>query len=101
MFRYIENIFFVLWWESPEKLNDFISFAQNFSQSKNLKSKIEFEINQSSEYIKFLDVRVSLKRRSMETSLYHEIFINMSLKEVFRDTSTAKECRRVQSMNKS
>ena len=45
-FRYIDDIFFI-WCDSPEKLSEFLDFAQNFSDSRGMKSKIKFEVNLS------------------------------------------------------
>ena len=44
-FRFIDDIFFI-WTGNKDSLDHFISFTQNYSKSKNMKSK--FEIRNSS-----------------------------------------------------
>ena len=68
-YRYVDDIFFI-WNGSQESLNTFIEFAQNYSNSKNMKSKIKFEVNMSCESVNFLDVVVSNQSGRLETSLY-------------------------------
>ena len=62
--------FFFIWTHGADKLNDFIQFAQNFSDSNAMKSKIKFEVNQSTEFVNFLDVSVSFKKGVLKTSLH-------------------------------
>ena len=45
-FRLIDDIFFI-WTGNKDSLDHFISFTHNYSKSKNMKSKIEFEIRLS------------------------------------------------------
>ena len=59
-FFFVDNIFFI-WIGSKDFLHHFISFTQNYSVSKNMKSKIKFEIYLSNNEVHFLDVAVSLK----------------------------------------
>ena len=59
-FRFIDDIFFI-WTGNKDSLDHFISFTQNYSKSKNMKSKIKFEIHHSSNEVHFLDVTISLK----------------------------------------
>ena len=68
-FRYIDDIFFV-WTHGTESLNDFIQFTQSFSESKEMKSSIKFEVNISPVEVNFLDVRIKLKDGLLSTSLY-------------------------------
>ena len=68
-YRYIDDIFFI-WNEGPEKLSDFLDYAQNFSASKKMKSNIKFDVNQSIDQVNFLDVAVRINGTSLETSLY-------------------------------
>ena len=68
-FRYIDDIFFI-WCDGPEKLSEFLDHAQNFSDSRRMKSKIKFEVNQSTEAVNFLDVMVRLNGTTLETTLY-------------------------------
>ena len=67
--RFIDDIFFI-WPHGHETLNDFLDFAQNYSSSKRMKSKIKFEIHQSTESVNFLDVNITLTNGRLSTSLY-------------------------------
>ena len=67
--RYIDDIFFV-WKDGNDDLKKFIKFAQNFSEDKKMKSKMQFTVSQSTEEVSFLDVRVMLKDGKIETSVY-------------------------------
>ena len=67
-FRYIDDIFFV-WTHGTESLNDFIQFNQSFSESKEMKSSIKFEVNISPVEVNSLDVRIKLKDGHLSTSL--------------------------------
>ena len=44
--RYIDDVFFI-WNHDESSLKDFISFCDNFSDKKNMKSKIKFETSVS------------------------------------------------------
>ena len=68
-YRYIDDIFFI-WTEGPEKLSDFLEYAQNFSKMRKMKSNIRFEVNQSVEKVNFLDVEVCFSGTTLTTSLY-------------------------------
>ena len=68
-FRYIDDIFFI-WCDGPEKLSEFLEYAQKFSDSREMKSKIKFEVHQSTESVNFLDVKVRLNGTTIETTLY-------------------------------
>ena len=67
--RYIDDIF-MIWTDGNEKLDHFLSFAQKFSDSKKMKSKIKFQINKSQAEVNFLDVIIKIKNGSLETSLF-------------------------------
>ena len=54
-FRLIDDIFFI-WTGNKDSLDHFISFTQNYSKSKNMKSKIKFEIHLFIDEVHFLDV---------------------------------------------
>ena len=58
--RFIDDIFFI-WNHDENSLNEFITFCQEYSESRKMKSKIQFTVNQSEEEVKFLDVRVMKK----------------------------------------
>ena len=68
-FRFIDGIFFI-WTGNKDFLNHFISLAQNYSKSKNMKSKIKLKINLFTNEIHFLDVIVSLKHGKLRTTLF-------------------------------
>ena len=68
-FRFIDDIFFK-WTGNKDSLDHFISFTQNYSKSKNMKSKIKFEIHLSSNEVHFLDVTVSLNHGKLRTTLF-------------------------------
>ena len=68
-FRFIDDIFFI-WTGNKDSLDHFISFTQNYSKSKNMKSKIKFEIHLSTNEIYFLVVRISLKYGKLRTTLF-------------------------------
>lgn len=50
-FRYIDDVFFV-WTHGSDSLNDFISYNQNYSNEKGMRSNIKFEVNQSENTLK-------------------------------------------------
>ena len=68
-FRFIDDIFFI-WTGNKDSLDHFISFTQNYSKSKNMKSKIKFEIHLSTNEVHFLDVTISLKHGKLRTTLF-------------------------------
>ena len=68
-FRFIDDIFFI-WTGNKDSLDHFISFTQNYSKSKNMKSKIKSEIHLSTNEIYFLVVRISLKYGKLRTTLF-------------------------------
>ena len=67
-FRFIDDIIFI-WTGNKDSLDHFISFTQNYSESKNMESKIQFEIHISTNEVHFLDVTVSLKHGKLRTKL--------------------------------
>ena len=68
-FRFIDDIFFI-WTGNKDSLDHFISFTQNYSNSKNMKSKIKFEIHLSANEVHFLYVTVSLNHGKLRTTLF-------------------------------
>ena len=68
-FCFIDDIFFI-WTGNKDSLDHLICFTQNYSKSKNMKSKIKFKIYLSSNEVHFLDVTVSLKYRKLRTTLF-------------------------------
>ena len=68
-FRFIDDIFFI-WTRNKDSLDHFISFTQNYSRSKNMKSKIKFEIHLSTNKVHFLDVTISLKHGKLRITLF-------------------------------
>ena len=67
--RFIDDIFFI-WPYGSEELQNFITYAQNYSTVKNMKSNIKFDVNQSNSHVHFLDVIVSVKDGKFITSVY-------------------------------
>ena len=52
-------------------LDRFIEFIQNFSKSKKMASKIEFEVNKSKSGVHFLDVTIEkTDKNTIKTSVY-------------------------------
>ena len=70
-FRYIDDIF-MIWTSGNKSLDEFLLFSQNFSQSRNMKSVIRFEINKSDKEVNFLDVKVGIENGSIRTSLFNK-----------------------------
>ena len=68
-FRYIDDIFFI-WTHGQENFGKFVEFAQNYSVSKNMKSTIKYEVNQSTNQVNFLDVTIKLCSGVLSTSIY-------------------------------
>ena len=81
-FRFIDDIFFI-WTRNKDSLDHFISFTQNYNESKNMKFKIKFEIHLSTNEVHFLDVTVSLKHGKLRTAqftkpTYSHFYLNTS-----------------------
>ena len=68
-FRFIDDIFFI-WTGNKDSLDHFISFRQNYSKSKSMKSKIKFEVHLSTKEAHFLDATVSLNHGKLRTTLF-------------------------------
>ena len=68
-FHFINDIFFV-WTGSKDLLNHFISFTQNYSKSKHMKSKIKFEIHLSTNEVHFVDITVSLNHGILRVTIF-------------------------------
>ena len=68
-FRFIDDIF-LIWTGNKDSLDHFISFTQNYSKSRNMKSKIKFEIHLSTNKVHFLDTTVSLNHGKLRTTLF-------------------------------
>ena len=67
-FRFIDGIFFI--WTGSKDSYHFIFFTQNYSKSKNMKSKNKFEIHLSTNEVHFPDVTVYLKHGILRTTLF-------------------------------
>ena len=68
-FRFIDDIFFI-WTVNKDSLDHFISFTQNYSKSRNMHSKINFEIHLSTNEVHFIDETVSLNHGKLTTTLF-------------------------------
>lgn len=70
-YRYIDDIF-CIWNHGDKSLQKFISFCQEYSEMKNMKSNIKFECNISKENVNFLDVSISIKDNKLNTTVYNK-----------------------------
>jgi len=68
-FRFIDDIFFI-WTHGEKSLQEFIKFANEYTDKHKMKSKIKFETNISSDKVSFLDVEISIHNGKLKTSLY-------------------------------
>ena len=68
-FRFVDYIFFI-WTGNKDSLDHFISFTQNCSKFKNIKSKIKFEIHLSINEGHLLDVTFSLTHGKLRATLF-------------------------------
>ena len=68
-FHFIDDIF-LIWTGNKDSLDHFISFTQSYSKSKNMKSKIKFEIHLSTNKVHLVDVTISLKHAKLRTILF-------------------------------
>ena len=68
-FHFIGDIFFT-WEGNKDSLDHFISFIQNYSKSKVMKSEIKFEIHLSTNEVNYLDVTISLKYGKLRRTLF-------------------------------
>ena len=57
--RFIDDIFFI-WTDGKDSLKEFLTFCQKYSETKNMKPVIKFEISQSTKTINLLDVCITL-----------------------------------------
>ena len=71
-FRFIDNIL-IISTGIKDSLDHFISFSQNYSKSKNMKSKIKFEIHLSTNEVLSFVVTVSLKHGKLRTTLFTKL----------------------------
>ena len=69
MVCFFDYIFFI-WTGNKDSLDHFISFTQNCSKSKNIKSKIKFEIHLSINEAHLLDVTFSLTHGKLRATLF-------------------------------
>ena len=67
--RFIDDIFFI-WQHDKVSLDHFVKFCNDYSKSKNMKSRIKFETNISIDTVNFLDVTVGLENNVLTTSVY-------------------------------
>ena len=67
--RFIDDIFFI-WTDGEDSLKEFLAFCQKYSETKNMKSVIKFEISQSTKTINFLDVCITLNQQTLSTTVF-------------------------------
>ena len=67
--RFIDDIFFI-WTDGAVLLKEFLAFCQKYSETKNTKSAIKFEISQSSKTINFLDVCITINQQTLSTTVF-------------------------------
>ena len=68
-YRYIDDIF-LIWTHGDEELQKFLLYLDTFSGTRNMKSKIKFEINKSEKEVNFLDVTIKVENGMLTTSLF-------------------------------
>ena len=67
--RYIDDVF-MIWTHNDNSLKNFIKFANEYTDSKNMKSNIKFEVNISKEKVNFLDVEITLSDQILHSNVY-------------------------------
>ena len=67
--RFIDDIFFI-WTDGEESLKEFLEFCQKYSQKRNMKSVIKFEISQSTKTVNFLDVCITFNQQTLSTTVF-------------------------------
>ena len=67
--RFIDDIFFI-WTNVEDSLEKFLAFCQKYSETKNMKSVIKFEISQSTKTVNFLDVCITLNQQTLSTTVF-------------------------------
>ena len=67
--RYIDDIFF-LWSHDQESLDDFISFIRSYSEIRNMKSTLNYDVRYSQDEVDFLDCKVRIRNGQFQTELY-------------------------------
>ena len=67
--RFIDDIFFI-WTDGEDSLKEFLVFCQKYSETKNMKSAIKFEISQPTKTINFLDVCITLNQQTLSTTVF-------------------------------
>ena len=55
---------------NDNSLKNFIKFANEYTDSKNMKSNIKFEVNISKEKVNFLDVEITLSDQILHSNVY-------------------------------
>ena len=54
-YRYIDDIF-LIWTHGDDELQKFLTYVDSFSDAREMKSAIRFEVNKSQHEVNFLDV---------------------------------------------
>ena len=67
--RFIDDIFFI-WTDGEDSLKEFLALCQKYSETKNMKSVIKFEISPSTKTINYLDVCITLYQQTLSTTVF-------------------------------
>ena len=83
--RFINDIFFI-WTDGENSLKEFLVFCQKYSETKNMKSVIKFEISQSIKTINFLDINTTLNQQILSATVFSkpkDAHINLNPKSCY------------------
>ena len=83
--RFINDIFFI-WTDGENSLKEFLVFCQKYSETKNMKSVIKFEISQSIKTINFLNISITLNQQILSATVFSkpkDAHINLNPKSCY------------------
>ena len=87
------------WTDGEDSLKEFLAFCQKYSEVKNMKSVIKFEISQSIKTINFLDVCTTLNQQTLSSTVFSkptDAYLNPKschLEHVIRNISKSQVLR--------
>ena len=67
--RFIDGIFFI-WTNDDKSLEHFLNFCSNYSNRKEMQSTVKFTYSHLTSTVKFLDVRVKVKKMGHSQQLF-------------------------------